>query len=146
MPGILLSGPAGAGKSRRGSELLGLLGLAAIFIDFQSIYAALLGLGRDLSSGRYPERRPQDAFALPLAERMRQQAIRAALEQDIFPIVTNSDGSPQRRRFLLSQMGGGATEEVLDPGRAVVTRRLAGPDGQLSQQCEQAINRWYGRL
>ena len=145
MPGVLLSGPAGAGKSRRARVLLATLGIAAVVIDFQSIYAALLGIQRG-DDGRYPERRPRDAYALPLAERMRLAMIAAALAQEIAPVVTNSDGNRQRRQFLLSRMGGDAREEVVDPGITVVRDRLAGPDGTVSEQCEEAINRWYGRL
>lgn len=145
MPGILLSGPAGAGKSLRARLLLLTLGLTGILVDFQSIYAALLGIERG-PNGRYPPRRPQDTFALPYVERMRLAAIAFAIQQELTPVVTNSDGNKQRRQFLLSRMGGGATEEVLDPGISVVRRRLAEPDGTVTEQCEEAINRWYGRL
>ena len=145
MPGILLSGPAGAGKSLRAQFLLAQLGVFAVLIDFQSIYAALLGIRR-LSNGRYPERRPQDAYALPVAERMRLSMITTTVSQELTPIVTNSDGNRQRRQFLLSRMGGDAREEVLDPGIQVVRERLAGPDGKVSDQCEEAIGRWYNRL
>lgn len=145
MPGFLLSGPAGAGKSRRGLVLLGALGLGAVLIDFQTLYAGLLGIQRR-PDGRYPERRPQDAYALPFTERLRLTMIGLALAQELTPIVTNSDGNPQRRQFLLSRLGGDAQEEVIDPGLSVVRERLAGPDGTVSAQCEEAINRWYGRL
>lgn len=145
MPGILLSGPAGAGKSFRAQVLLASLGIFAVKVDFQDIYAALLGLRRG-PDGRYPERKASDAYALPFVERMRLVMIATAIQQQLTPIVTNSDGNRQRRRFLLNQMGGDAREEVVDPGERVVRNRLAGPDGKLSEQCESAINRWYGRL
>ena len=145
MPGILLSGPAGAGKSLRARVLLATLGIFSVIVDFQTIYAALLGIRRG-DDGRYPERRRQDAHALPMAERMRLAMIAFAIQQELRPIVTNSDGNPQRRQFLLSRMGGDAREEVIDPGITVVRERLAGPGGKVSDQCEEAINRWYGRL
>ena len=144
MPGILLSGPAGAGKSLRAQVLLASLGVFAVKIDFQEIYAGLLGLRRG-PDGRYPERKPTDAYALPFVERMRLVMIATSIQQQLFPIVTNSDGNRQRRRLLMNQMGG-AEEQIVDPGERVVRNRLAGPDGKLSEQCESAINRWYGRL
>ena len=64
---------------------------------------------------------------------------------DIEIIATNSDGSPARREYLRGLLGPGAVETVLDPGRAVVEERLS-VNGVLSQQCGQAIDRWYGRL
>ena len=145
MPGILLSGPAGAGKSRRARLLLLSLGLTGILVDFQSIYASLLGIERG-PNGRYPPRLLQDSYALPLVERMRLAIIAFIIQQELTPIVTNSDGNKQRRQFLLSRMGGGATEVVVDPGISVVRQRLAEPDGTITDQCEEAINRWYGRL
>ena len=145
MPGILLSGPAGAGKSFRARILLAQLGIFSVIVDFQTIYAALLGIRRG-DDGRFPERSPAQAYALPFAERMRLAMIAVALERQLNPIVTNSDGNRQRRQFLLERMGVGAEEEIVDPGIAVVRRRLAGPDGRVSDQCEEAIDRWYGRL
>ena len=75
----------------------------------------------------------------------RRNIIRRAQEAELYTVVTNSDGSPERRRELLALLGSDAAEEVLDPGIDVVTRRLS-RGGRLSGQCEQAINRWYGRL
>ena len=43
-------------------------------------------------------------------------------------VTTNSDGSPARRAFLLSRLGPGSVETILDPGIDVVTQRLAGPE------------------
>ena len=144
MPSLLISGPAGAGKSQRAREALAdRLGLAVI-VDFQAIYAALLLLERG-PDGRYPERLPQHDYLLPLSEYTRRAVITGATDRELEVITTNSDGSPTRRQQLLTLLGPGATEEVIDPGRDVVTRRLA-VDGQLSDQCREAIDRWYGRL
>ena len=110
-------------------------------LDFQALYSAILGLQR-LADGRYPERLPSDAFALPLAEYIRHSAIRVAVEHEVDVIATNSDGDPDRRQRLLGLLGPGATERVVDPGRAVVEARLS-VDGRLSSQCAEAIGRWY---
>ena len=117
----------------------------AILLDFQSTYANLVGVSRQ-PDGRYPEREPRHDFAIPLTEHLRRTAIAAAVSQQIFVYLTNSDGNAARRNELLSLLGPGSTETVLDPGIEVVEARLAGPDGQLSEQCRAAISRWYGRV
>ena len=144
MPGLLLSGPAGAGKTGRARALLASITRPAVVVDFQSLLAALLLLERD-GDGRYPERTPEHNRLLPLVEFSRRNIIRRAQEAELYTIVTNSDGSPPRRRELLALLGAGAAEEVLDPGIDVVTRRLS-RGGRLSPQCGQAIERWFGRL
>ena len=65
--------------------------------------------------------------------------------REIDAIVTNSDGDPERRQTLLRLLGAGAVERVVDPGRQVVEARLS-VDGVLSEQCNQALQRWYGRF
>ena len=145
MPNILLSGPAGAGKTALARELLNQFQQPGVAADFQSIYAALLLLVRD-DSGRYPQRRATHSHALAITEYLRRAAITVALENEVEIVVTNSDGDPTRRNFLLAQMGPGAIERVIDPGVDVVRERLADVDGLLSVQCGDAINRWFGRL
>ena len=143
MPNILISGPAGAGKSQRAAELLAELP-QGVLADFQSLYAAILGLLRQ-PDGRYPERLQTDAYALQMAELLRHTVIRSAREQELDVVATNSDGSPERRRFLLGLLGPGAREEVIDPGRAVVEANLS-VNGVLSENCRSALQRWYARL
>ena len=64
MPGILISGPAGANKSALARQILEEQpGLAAV-ADIQAIVVALQLLQR-LADGRYPVRNPE---ILPLAE------------------------------------------------------------------------------
>ena len=145
MPNILLSGPAGAGKTQLARELLNQFQQPGVVADFQSIYAALLMLVRD-DSGRYPPRLASQSYALAIAEYVRRAIITAAAERDLDVVVTNSDGSPTRRNFLLGQMGPGSVERVIDPGIEVVRERLADVDGLLSVQCGDAIGRWFGRL
>ena len=142
MPSVLLSGPAGASKSALARQLLAESPELAAIADFQLVYRALTDVerGRD---GRYPLR---DDRLLPLTEYVRRAIITGALARDIPVIATNSDGSPERRSFLLEQLGAGATERIIDPGEQIVAARLADPStGELTPECGSAINRWYGR-
>ena len=146
MAGLLISGPAGANKSaaaRRAWEDYRRTGGTAALADFQSVYAALTGDRRG-PDGRYPLR---DKSLLPLVEYVRRTIISAAQARDIYTIATNSDGNPERRSVLLNLLGAGATERILDPGRSIVEARLSNPEtGDLSDECGQAVDRWYGRL
>ena len=144
MANTLISGPAGAGKSRLARELLAQVQGPGAIVDFQAIYASLLLLLRG-PDGRYPERNPVDAHLLALSEYVRRSMITGAREMDIEIMATNSDGSPARREYLRGLLGAGAVETVLDPGRKVVVDRLS-INGVLSEQCGEAIDRWYGRL
>ncbi len=141
---ILLSGPPGAGKSQRAVELRAETP-GAYVADFQELYASILAIRRDPATGRYPEREPDDAYALAMAEYMRVVLINRAVADGNVVIATNSRGAPERREQLLTLLGGvgRAREVVIDPGRAVVTQRLARPDGTLSDQCGQALSGWY---
>ena len=148
MPNVLLSGPAGGGKSAAAKEILDAADEPTVIVDFQTIYAALLGIERDPETGRYPERLASQAYALAMAEYLRLAAITAARVMELDIVITNSDGSPQRRNELRILLGAeDVTEEVVDPGEDVVRARLAAGavDGELSEQCERAIGRWYGR-
>ena len=145
MASILLSGPAGSGKSQEARRLLASASVPTVMADFQTLYAGLLGIERDPETGRYPPRLPQDAYALPMTEYLRQAAISGALAQELDIVLTSSDGDAERRNFLLGRLGPGATERIIDPGLDIVTQRLS-VDGTLSDQCRDAISRWYGRL
>ena len=142
MPDVLLSGPAGAGKTQEARRILEAYPGPAVALDFQSIYAALLLLER-MADGRYPHREPQHQFAYPLVEYLRRAALTAARDREIGIVLTNSDSSPERRAELLGLLKPGATERVIDPGRAVVVERLSDADGNLSSQCADAIGRWF---
>jgi hypothetical protein len=144
MPSELISGPAGAGKTQAAREELGATNEPTVAADFQSLYAALLLLERDPDTGRYPERREADAHALRMAEYLRRAILTAAAARGLRVLATNSDGDLDRRAFLLRELGPGATERVIDPGRAIVTERL-GIEGETTAQCQAAIERWYSR-
>ena len=143
MPNTLISGPAGSGKTQEARRILTESAVPIVAVDFQSMYAALLLLER-LPDGRYPERLDRHQYVIPLVEYIRQAAITGAALMEIEVAMTNSDGSPPRRDELLRRLGPGAAELVIDPGVDVVRERLA-VDGALSDQCSEAINRWYGR-
>ena len=113
-------------------------------IEFQPIYAELLGISR-LPSGRYPERLPEDDFAIPLTSQIRLGMIAAARAQEVAVVMTNSDGDRTRRNSLLGLLGPGSRERVIDPGFEIVAERLS-VDGLLSDQCRDAVSRWYGRI
>ena len=142
MASVLISGPAGAAKSALARRLLAeSLELAAI-ADFQAVYAAITGDLRG-PDGRYPLR---DERLLPLTEYVRRAIIGGAVGRGIDVIATNSDGDPARRAVLLAALGSGATERVVDPGRTIVEARLSDPvTGELSGECDGAIQRWYSR-
>ena len=145
MPGLLLSGPAGGGKTQAAEEVLETSNTPAVVVDFQRLYAALTGDERDPGTGRYPERQDRHSFLLPMVEYLRRTAITAAQQRDIYTIITNSDGDRERRDFLLGLLGAGSEERIIDPGRGVVEARLS-TNGVLSRQCGDAIQRWYSRL
>ena len=141
MPSILISGPAGAGKSalaRRERARLRKLG-PVVVADFQAIHAAIT-LAERGEDGLFPIR---DEDLLAITESTRQRLILQARDRGITVIATNSDGNPRRRRYLLELLGPDAVEKVIDPGRDVVSKRLARLDGTLSEECEKALSRWY---
>ena len=144
MAGLLLSGPAGGGKSARAQAALDASADPAILLEFQELYAALLGIRRG-PDGRYPERNPAHGYVVPLVEYIRQAALTAADARNLRVIMTNSDGSPIRRQNLLNRMGPGSIETIVDPGLEEITRRLEDANGELSDQCRDARDRWYLR-
>ena len=140
---VLISGPAGASKSQVAKAMVRDAEEVTILVDFQSLNVALTGVERD-ANGKYPIRDPR---TLPITEYVRRAAITAALARGISIVATNSDGSPERRLFLLRELGADSVERVIDPGRQAVEARLVDPvSGELSADCRQAVDRWYKRL
>ena len=71
MAGVLLSGPAGAGKTQRAKAMIDNAATPTVAADFQALYASLLQIER-LPNGRYPERLESQAYALAMAEYLRR--------------------------------------------------------------------------
>ena len=141
---VLLTGPAGSGKSAAARELLR-TGKADVAADFQSVLVGLLLLERG-QDGRYPARDRAAERLIPLAQAIRSTIIAEARTRGLTVVTTNSNGSPAQRQRLIAELGG-ASERIIDPGRQVVEQRLADPvTGQLSTQCGQAIGRYYDNL
>ena len=110
MANLLISGPAGAGKTEEARRVLEASTEPMVSADFQTILAALTLLERG-PDGRFPPRRESQAsWLLPLTEYIRMAVIGAAQERGVEVVSTNSDGSPERRALLLSRLGPGATE------------------------------------
>lgn len=141
MSNLLISGPAGGGKSQRLKELLDESEEPTATADFQSLYAALLQQQRD-PSGKYPLR---DPALLPLVEYTRRSVITGARKRGIRILATNSDGDPERRGSLLDELGPDSEELVIDPGQTIAEDRLRSKDGSLSPECRNALQRWYAK-
>ena len=144
---VIISGPAGAGKTERAGEIIAELqaeGLKPIAADFQTLYAALRLLSRG-EDGRYPQREENDAYILGMTEYLRSTIARRALADDMPVVVTISERAEgSRYQALAALLGGAAREETIDPGVDEIVRRLGGPGRTISSQCFEAINRWYG--
>lgn len=144
---ILISGPAGGGKTQEALARLGTTTRNSVLADFSSVYNSITGTRRDPATGRFPIRRQADEVVLPLTEQLRRDIIRRARRLGFDVVATNSSGDPQIRRRLLELLGPGATEVVVDPGREVVEERLkVKSTGILGQECQKATSRWYDRI
>ena len=97
MAGVLISGPAGGGKSQAARDAANAVPGPAVIVDFTAIYTALT-LQQRGPDGRYPDRGDGDGL-LPLTESIRQRTILTAVERDVTVIATNSDGRADRPRL-----------------------------------------------
>ena len=143
---VIISGPAGAGKTERAREIIAELraeGLEPIAADFQSIYAALLLVTRG-DDGRFPERADDAAYILGMVEYIRSTIARRALADDMPVVATISERSDGARyKALAALLGGAAREETIDPGVDEIIGRFM-ENNQIPSQCREAIGRWYG--
>ena len=143
---VIISGPAGAGKTERAREIIAELraaGLEPIAADFQSIYAALLLVSRG-DDGRYPERDDNAAYILGMVEYIRSTIARRALADDMPIVATISERSDGAKyKALAALLGGQVREETIDPGVDEIVGRFY-ENGEIPSQCREAIGRWYG--
>ena len=143
MPGLLIriAGPPAAGKSQRAQAMVA-DGEADLVADTTAIWAAIGAKARD-DSGSYPVRADGDLL-LPLALYLKTTVARQGLERDLRVVKTSSTPTDlPRDRALASEFGASFREIVVDPGESVVRDRLRGEDGSVSDDCEQAIARFY---
>ena len=140
----LVEGPAGSGKSQIVNEMLA-SGELDVVADLTAIWAAVRGIERD-DDGRYPVRTDDDpAIASGLAAYTRAVVVRRGLEQDLdVGVTTGTPETAPRWSGVAAESGAAFSVLTVDPGRAVVTARLADADGVLSDECAGAIGRWYG--
>ena len=136
-------GRVGSGKSQLARVELEAAEPQTIIVDFQALVVAVLAVERG-PDGRFPNR-DQATFVLPLVERLRRQAIDAAVAAELGIIATNSDGSQERRAMLIDRMGGvaaGVVERVVDPGIEIVSARLSDPaTGILSAKVARKLSK-----
>ena len=140
----LIEGPAGSGKSQIVAEMLA-AGELDIQADLTGMWVSLRGVERDPATGRYPIRQDTDpAVATGMAAYMRAAAVRQGLRQGLRVGVTSGTPESAPKWAEVAREADTAFNVVtVDPGRTVVTARLE-VDGELSDQCERAIRRWYG--
>ena len=137
---VLVEGPAGAGKSQV-TRSMREAGSVDIVADVTDLWVALAGVRRG-PDGRYPIRRDNEP-ALHAARYLQAVAVHFALKQNADVAVTSSRPD-QARRWRDIAEDAGTTFEVrtVTPDEAVVRERLA-KDGELSEECDKAINRWF---
>lgn len=130
---LLVSGPAGGGKSQAVEAFLEDVGAPVAVVDFTALYVALSGDVRDPETGRYPLRK---AALLPLAEYARRTAISRAAANELPIVATNASGDPERRASLLAHL---ATGRQPSPAEAVeIVEQAAGRD------VREALRERYG--
>ena len=137
----LIEGPGGAGKSEIAEDALA-SGEADVLADLTLLWAAVRALRRG-PDGRFPVR-PDSDPGLALAAYLRTTAVRQGLQQGRNVIVTT--GTPDTAlgwQRLAEDAGVPFNVRTIDPGRAVVERRLS-IGGVVSDDCGRVIRRWYG--
>ena len=129
MPIQPVLGPAGGGKSQWIAERMK---PNDVLIDFSFLYRSLKGTDEKLV------RKIGDPI-VPFVQAVKQHALREAVSRQLDGYVTSA--TPGDRPLLEQATGQQAV--IVDPGEDVVRERLAGPDGELSVECENAVTRFY---
>lgn len=141
---ILIQGPAGSGKTGV-TRAMRRAGVVDVVADLTGIWAALTLAERD-AGGMLPIRRAEDP-AVVVAAHARKVAARRALDEGLRVVVTVS--APDREaewREVADRAGARFRARTIDPGEDVVRSRLARQgEAGLSDECEKAVRRWYGR-
>ena len=150
----LIEGPAGGGKSQVASDMLA-AGQVDLLADTTALWAAIGGYTRDPETGRYPVRQDDDP-ALHAARYIQAAVVSFAVREGLNVAITASRrNQAERWRQLAERI---VREAELDEALAqlstttveptgsidVVRARLADPvTGELSPECEAALQRWY---
>ena len=138
MPVNILRGPAGAGKSQwfeANSEP------GDLWLDLTAIWAAVRNVERD-QKGRYPVRLSDDV-GIRAAAYLKSVGIAFAERENLEAWTTTSSSAPEAIERI-REAGARGRVVTVDPGEAVVRRRLADPDtGELDPECDRALIRWY---
>lgn len=140
---FLFEGPAGAGKSQLVREMLA-DGEIHVQADLTAIWAAINGYERNPETGLYPVRRDNDR-TIGLASYVKTAIVRRALADGLsVAVTTSSPDEVTKWQALADEAQTALSVRTIDPGREVVEENLADEDGELSEDCERAIGRWYG--
>lgn len=138
----LIEGPAGGGKSDLAREMR-TAGEIDLIADVTALWVALTGVRRG-PDGRYPVRLDDDP-ALGAARYLQTTAVHHGLRENLNVAVTASVRDQAGKwGAVAAENGAGFRVQTVDPGIDVVTDRLADPiSGELSEECDVAIGRWY---
>ena len=145
MPGALTlyDGPAGSGKSQAVKEAIESGEIDAV-ADLTTQWAAMTGAERD-PDGNYPDRTALDpVIATGLAAYIRRAVVRQGLRSGLRMAVTSgTPGTAPEYAAIAAELSATFQQRTIDPGETAARARLAGPDGVVSPECDQAIRRWY---
>ena len=139
----LLEGPSGAGKSELLREMLA-AGEIDVAADITALWAATGGAERDPVTGKYPVRLENDP-ALATARYLQTVTAGFALREGYAIAVTTSQRDQvEKWQAVANRYDSPLSVRTVDPGRSVVEARLSDPvTGELSDECGEAIGRWY---
>ena len=134
MPIIPVLGPASGGKSQyieRDRDT------GDVTIDFTALFAALASVTRG-ADGKYPERESGDP-RLPFVNAVKNFALSEAVRRELDGHVTSSSRDDVRPL----QVRTGQEAVIIDPGRDLIEDRIRDENGEISDECRRALERWY---